>query len=59
MADTGFFLKRYSPAEPGNIASGTDWVMGFEIREATTEADVEAVRALLRRSRLRAAAFSF
>jgi ribosomal protein S18 acetylase RimI-like enzyme len=48
MADTGFFLKRYSPAEPGNIASGTDWVMGFEIREATTEADVEAVRALLR-----------
>ena len=48
MADTGSFLKRYSPAEPGNIASGTDWVMGFEIREATTEADVEAVRALLR-----------
>ncbi|HQX11530.1 MAG TPA: GNAT family N-acetyltransferase, partial [Thermoflexales bacterium] len=47
-ADTGSFLKRYSPAEPGNIASGTDWVMGFEIREATTEADVEAVRALLR-----------
>ncbi|MEO6061256.1 MAG: GNAT family N-acetyltransferase [Thermoflexales bacterium] len=48
MADKAVSPKRDTPSEPGQIASGTNDVSGFDIREATTAADVEAVRALLR-----------
>jgi GNAT superfamily N-acetyltransferase len=41
--------KRYDPAEPGQFASATNQVSGFDIREAVSAVvDVEAVRALLR-----------
>ena len=48
MADKTFAPKRCASAAAGHVASGTNWVSGFDIREPTTAADVEAVRALLR-----------
>lgn len=48
MAHDNSRPKRYDPAEPGHIASAINQVSGFDIREATAPADVEAVRALLR-----------
>ncbi len=48
MAEKKFFPNRYAPAEPGHCDSRNSVVSGYEVREAVSAADVEAVRALLR-----------